>query len=192
MSRILDQLKQAEAQRERVIAERKRLEAEADAALSALERERLAQAAQPPARPPGVAAAAPAVHPMAAPPVEDAASALADAERRRSELAQELEAERAHAAQAVAQARLEEALRREAGAPPRAGLQGRGRWLRGGLLAALLAGLALYMLPDPESERRPPTATASIRERPPVGAFALRLDRDDEAFAARVRARGEE
>lgn len=37
MSRILDQLREAEVQRERVVAERRRLEAEADAALAARE-----------------------------------------------------------------------------------------------------------------------------------------------------------
>jgi hypothetical protein len=39
MSMILDRLKEAEARRQEVIAERKRLEAEADAALAARERE---------------------------------------------------------------------------------------------------------------------------------------------------------
>ena len=35
MSRILDRLKEAEAQRERIVAKRRRLEAEAEAALAA-------------------------------------------------------------------------------------------------------------------------------------------------------------
>ena len=39
MSQILNQLKRAEAERERLIAERRRIEAEADAALAARERE---------------------------------------------------------------------------------------------------------------------------------------------------------
>ena len=39
MSKILDKLKEAEAHREHVIAERKRLEAEADAALAARDRD---------------------------------------------------------------------------------------------------------------------------------------------------------
>ena len=39
MSKIIDQLRQAEEQRERFVAERKRFEAEADAALAARERE---------------------------------------------------------------------------------------------------------------------------------------------------------
>jgi hypothetical protein len=63
MSKILEQLKQAEEQRERLIAERKRLEAEADAALAAREREeryRNSPAAQ--------AAAEPALPPRGAPP----------------------------------------------------------------------------------------------------------------------------
>jgi hypothetical protein len=56
VSQILDRLKQAEQERERVIAERKRLEAEADAALAAHEREQLLQqepraVLPPPARP---------------------------------------------------------------------------------------------------------------------------------------------
>jgi len=39
MSKIIDKLREAEAQRERIVAERKRLETEADAALAARERE---------------------------------------------------------------------------------------------------------------------------------------------------------
>ena len=46
MSQILNRLKQAEEERERVIAERKRLEAEADAGLAEREREELALARQ--------------------------------------------------------------------------------------------------------------------------------------------------
>ena len=39
MSKIIDKLKEAEAQRQRVVAERKRIEAEADAALAGSERD---------------------------------------------------------------------------------------------------------------------------------------------------------
>ena len=46
MSQILNRLKQAEEERERVIAERKRLEAEADAALFARDREQILQQEQ--------------------------------------------------------------------------------------------------------------------------------------------------
>lgn len=49
MSKIFEQLKQAEEQRERIVAERKRLEAEADAALAAHERERQQHASLDPA-----------------------------------------------------------------------------------------------------------------------------------------------
>ena len=66
MSRILEQLKQAEEQRERLIAERRRLEAEADAALAARERE---ERRFPPAEPTRVAESAAATAPRAAPPV---------------------------------------------------------------------------------------------------------------------------
>jgi hypothetical protein len=51
MSEILNRLKQAEAERERVIAERKRLEAEADAALDAREREEFVRSERLAARP---------------------------------------------------------------------------------------------------------------------------------------------
>ena len=54
MTKILEQLKQAEAQRQRVVAERKQLEDEANAALAAYEREeraRRAAAATPPLDP---------------------------------------------------------------------------------------------------------------------------------------------
>ena len=51
MSEILNRLKQAEAERERVIAERKRLEAEADAALDARERDEFVRSEQLAARP---------------------------------------------------------------------------------------------------------------------------------------------
>jgi hypothetical protein len=51
MSEILNRLKQAEAERERVIAERKRLEAEADAALDAREREEFVRSEQLASRP---------------------------------------------------------------------------------------------------------------------------------------------
>jgi uncharacterized membrane protein YccC len=56
VSQILDRLKQAEQERERVIAERKRLEAEADAALADRERDQILQQAGrsaplPPAQP---------------------------------------------------------------------------------------------------------------------------------------------
>jgi hypothetical protein len=51
MSEILNRLKQAEAERERVIAERKRLESEADAALDAREREEFVRSEQLAARP---------------------------------------------------------------------------------------------------------------------------------------------
>lgn len=58
MSQVLNRLKQAEADRERVIAERRRLEAEADVALAELEREegsaRAQAASAPPALPPTV------------------------------------------------------------------------------------------------------------------------------------------
>ncbi len=45
MTKILEQLKQAEAQRERIVAERRRLEEEANAALAAQERDELARRA---------------------------------------------------------------------------------------------------------------------------------------------------
>jgi hypothetical protein len=51
MSEILNRLKQAEAERERVIAERRRLEAEADAALAEREREEFVRGEQRAARP---------------------------------------------------------------------------------------------------------------------------------------------
>src|SRR4029077_5323761 len=52
VSQILDRLKQAEQERERVIAERKRLEAQAAAALAAREREQIVQQQEPRAAPP--------------------------------------------------------------------------------------------------------------------------------------------
>jgi len=61
MSEILDRLKQAEAERERVIAERRRLEAEADAALAAREREEARRLGGQP--PPAVQPVAPAPRP---------------------------------------------------------------------------------------------------------------------------------
>ncbi len=63
MSEILDKLKDAEAQRQRIIAERRRLEAEADAALAAQEREdavRRAKFAGAAPRAPAEGASAPA------------------------------------------------------------------------------------------------------------------------------------
>ena len=62
MSQILDRLKQAEQERERVIAERKRLEAEADAALAAREREQILQ------QEPRIVPPMPPVPPMQPPP----------------------------------------------------------------------------------------------------------------------------
>jgi hypothetical protein len=67
MTRILEQLKQAEAQRERVVAERKQLEAEANAALAAHEREeraRHAAATAPPVDPASQAKAGAAQQPQ--------------------------------------------------------------------------------------------------------------------------------
>ena len=66
MSQILDRLKQAEQERERVIAERKRLESEADAALAAHEREQNLQQQEPRAAPP------PPVQPRAQTPQQKA------------------------------------------------------------------------------------------------------------------------
>ncbi|HEY6966938.1 MAG TPA: hypothetical protein VI229_05655 [Burkholderiales bacterium] len=51
MSQILNRLKQAEEERQRVIAERKRLETEADAALAEREREEMVRAQQGAERP---------------------------------------------------------------------------------------------------------------------------------------------
>ena len=65
MSKILEQLRQAEEQRERLIAERRRFEAEAEAALAAREREEHRLAPAEPAR-----FAEPAAASRAAPPVQ--------------------------------------------------------------------------------------------------------------------------
>ena len=69
MSQILNRLKQAEEERQRVIAERKRLETEADAALAEREREEMVRAQQHAERP----VAAPQAPQPAPPSVQRAA-----------------------------------------------------------------------------------------------------------------------
>ncbi len=163
MSKILDQLKQAEAQRQKIIAERKRLEAEADAALAALEREQRGQPPQP-------AVPAEATRPEPAPTAAEAERLESARERRRAE-----------------DRLLRDAQARAQAEQPRARPDaGQGRWLRASLLAAVVVVLTYFLLPGDGRK------AARVAVEPAEGAFQLKLDRDDEGFAARLRARGRE
>ena len=168
MSKIYDQLKQAEAERERVVAERKRLEAEADAALAAQEREeRMRRAGAAPA--PRVAVD------------EGAERAIAEARAR-------LEAGR----RAVEREEAERAAEEEEKAPlvaARPGVPG-AAWFAS-LAAALAAGLTIGLL-VPRKASPPPARADSGVIAPavlplvPEGSLALRLDRDVESFGERA------
>lgn len=128
MSKIYEKLREAEAERERVVAERKRLEAEADAALAEREREERLERA-------GVAR-----------PATDSAHGRAAAARSKTE---------------------------SRGLPM--------AWL-GAVTTALVAGVAIGVLVPKKAAPRLEPAAPVVQ----AGALPLKLDRDLDAFSARL------
>lgn len=167
MSRILDKLKEAEAERQRIVAERRRLEAEADAALAASEREEVGAKAPAPT-PDETAELGPELRAEAARRAQE----QLEAERRAARRAQErLEAERAALRAAQERAALRAAAR---GLPGRSGLAV-------AIAIALGAGFTLGVF----APRKEPPKVEKLGPVVHPGALPLRLDRDFESFAAR-------
>ncbi len=161
MSKILEQLKQAEAQRERIVAERQQLEDEANAALAAREREELARRA---------AATAPAADPVALAKAES--EALAASRVRQAEAAAREKAEAA-GAQPPRQDR-----RVLAGAAVAIAVA----------LAAVFWGI--LFVPQKDAAKEPGVAASApqvLQAETRGGSLRLKLDQDTDAFAARVR-----
>ena len=155
MSRILDRLQEAEAQRQRVVAERKRLEAEADAALAARDLEEQTGKAR-------IQVPVPRADPGA---------------REASETAAPLAVERRAAVDA------------EAARPHRRAWAGAAAGVAVVLAAGLWSGIfSSEKEPVRETTEEPAARpeTEPVQSNPP---FRLKLDRDVEAFAARVKPR---
>jgi len=167
MSKIYEQLRQAEAERERIVAERKRLEAEADAALAARERDdRLRKAGAAPAPPP--------------------LAPDAEAERKLAEVRARAEAGRRAAERAETERAAVEEETRPVVAASEGGVSST-IWILSAA-AVLAAGIVLGMfIPrQPPPSPRDPGFAAAVLPVVPEGSLALKLDRDLEAFAEGV------
>jgi len=171
VSQIFDKLKEAEAQRERLIAERKRLEAEADAALAAREREEIA------ANPQGAGAARPDPQRLAREMAE--ANARTVAQR----AAQARAAAGMDAPQQMRQREVSEtAARPAAQAPvPQDRPAVRNPWI--GICVALLLGIAAGYL---FSRKEPAPATVPTPAEP-GDRLELKLERDLDSFSVRLK-----